>query len=210
MLEHVGMHSSKSHSSETDKNLGHFDLLDRFKEFRSPLRGSLDFVNSWTYFTDPETPKFEDLTSTGPYAGTFEAFTTGQKLRRRYGHLLQTFGPTHFWSCNASRDVETAEQFADGFIGLNWTSNGAAKLHIIPETSDQGGNTLTPGDTCLNYIEDREFGRDYGYHQLSIWQDKFTAPIASRLSMENHGFTFPSLENLQHDGDVRFRNTCSW
>lgn len=159
-----------------------------------PLRGSLEFVNEWTYFTNPLAPEFEDLTSTGPYAGTLEAFTTGQELKRRYGHLLQRSGPTNFWSCSSPRDIATATYFADGFFGLNWTSREVARLHIIPETSELGGNTLTPGDTCLNYIRDREFGHDYGYHQVAIWQTNFTTPIARRLSAENNNFKFSSME----------------
>jgi acid phosphatase len=169
-------------------------LLDRFESFSQPFRGSLEFVNTWAYFTDSVTPEFEDLTTSGPYAGTLEAFTTGQRLREHYKHLLSVRQPTHFWSCNSPRDIATAEWFANGFFGLNWTTSQVAKLHIIPETSDRGADTLTPSDTCLRYIEDKTSGHDQGYSKLALWQDKFTKPIAHRLSAENGGFAFSDME----------------
>ena len=108
--------------------------------------------------------------------------------------MINTNRPTNFWSCSSPRDIATAEWFADGFFGSNWTIHNVAKLHIIPEASDRGGDTLTPGDTCLRYIEDKNSGHDQGYYKLALWQDKFTKHIADRLSSESGGFAFSSLD----------------
>lgn len=53
---------------------------------------------------------------------------------------------------------------------------------------------MTPGATCLRYIDDKVFGHDQGYDKLALWQDKFAAPIAQRLSAESGGFDFSSLD----------------
>ena len=135
-------------------------LLERFQNFSQPFRGSLDFINYWTYFTNTDGSAFENLTTSGPYAGTLEAFRTGQRLRKRYGHLARARRTTNFWSCSSPRDIATAEWFADGFFGLNWTTKHVAKLNVIPETSERGADTLTPGDTCLRYIEDKVSGHE--------------------------------------------------
>jgi acid phosphatase len=53
---------------------------------------------------------------------------------------------------------------------------------------------LTPGDTCLRYIEDKSSGRDQGYYKLALRQDKFAKHIADRLSSESGGFAFSNLD----------------
>ena len=89
--------------------------------------------------------------------------------------------PVNFWSCGSGRDVETARHFADGFFGDDWEGNALANLHIIPETADRGGDTLTPGRSCIKYLDDEVTGHDQGYGRLDQWQTVFTAPIVKRL-----------------------------
>ena len=48
--------------------------MGRMKSASKHLRGSLSFIKDWEYFTDLNDPEFESLTTTGPYAGTLEAF----------------------------------------------------------------------------------------------------------------------------------------
>ncbi|KAF7503836.1 hypothetical protein GJ744_003226 [Endocarpon pusillum] len=192
------------------KNAGarHLALLSRLESYT--LNGSLSFLNNgdWTYFTPPTFPSFENLTTTSPYAGTLSAFTLGTKLRTRYPHLLPSPSstqpqdtPINFWSASTPRDIETALYFADGLFGRDWSGSGTspnstvlptARLHIIPEHLSQGGNTLTPGRSCPNYITDEIRGRDKGYSKLAEWQAVFSKPIAERLSAENPGLTDPS------------------
>lgn len=176
------------------KNAGtrHLQLLDRLKTPGTKLTGALEFLNEWTYFTSPEDPSFEDLTRDGPYAGTKQAEDTGRKLRARYGHL-DLARRVRFWSCSSKRDVETARCFADGFFGPDWEGK-AADLEIIPEEADRGGDTLTPGDTCLKYVEDLEEGHDKGYGKLEEWQKHFTRPIAERLSSDAAGLSLSHLD----------------
>lgn len=157
------------------------------------LKGSLYFLKTWTYFTDPADPAFENLTTEGPFAGTLQAHNTGRKLRRRYDHLVPKDRSIRFWSCSSPRDVETAQYFADGFFGTQWATDGSAELQVIPETAERGADTLTPGDTCHRYRTDA-YGHDYGYHQLEIWQKTFAPAIAERLSGDAVGVSLDPLD----------------
>ncbi|KAI9804964.1 MAG: acid phosphatase pho5 [Piccolia ochrophora] len=165
------------------------DLLDRMRSQKTKLKGDLEFVNSWEYFTS------EQLTTTGPFAGTLEAFTTGVKLRTRYDHLVGTSSAspkTNFWASDCDRVIDTARYFGAGFFGLDWEST--AKLHVIPETEDRGGNTLTPGDTCVKYRTDLKRGHDHGAEMLAKFRATYLPAIADRLEKQNPHIRFTDAE----------------
>lgn len=149
--------------------LGMMILLERIKSSGAELKGSLAFLNDWQYFTDCEftlwvhyvgwmmdhsnahiAPEkhFEQLTTTGPYSGTLEAFTTGVKLRTRYQHLWKKVLDKHtlFWACGCDRVIDTARYFGAGFFGLE---SKRAELQIISEDESKAGDTLTPGYAFL-------------------------------------------------------------
>jgi len=66
---------------------------------------------------------------------------------------------------------------------------------IIPETSDLGADTLTPGDTCLDYannIDDR--GHDYGARQLAVFRSTYLPVIAHRFLEDNPELPFTDDE----------------
>ncbi|KAL8908545.1 MAG: hypothetical protein Q9207_000755 [Kuettlingeria erythrocarpa] len=148
---------------------------------------------------DPEPSSHHDqLTTTGPYAGTLSAFTSGAKLRTRYLSLLPS-RPLNFWASDCKRVVETARYFATGFFGLDWetsTPKGTAKanLHIIPESFDRGADTLTPGDTCFQYRKDMQIGHDYGLIQLSKFRSTYLPAVAARFEAQNPGVRFTDGE----------------
>ncbi|KAK4943940.1 hypothetical protein LTR66_014561, partial [Elasticomyces elasticus] len=172
----------------------HLAFLSKLSSPDVKLNESLAFLRNWTYFTDPVNPSFEDLTESGPYAGTEQAKKTGELLRQRYNHLIRNDTTTNFWTCSSSRDVETARWFAKGFFGPDWDAGTTANLQVIPETAERGADTLTPGDTCLNYINEKTSGHDQGYAHLTAWQSIFTAPIAARLRLYASGIAFTPLE----------------
>jgi len=91
---------------------------------------------------------FEQLTTTGPYSGTLEAFTTGVKLRTRYQHLWEKVvdNRTLFWASECDRVIDTARYFGAGFFGLE---SERAELRIISEDESKAGDTLTPGYAFL-------------------------------------------------------------
>ena len=171
----------------------HLELLKRLRRPGVGLQGSLAFLNTWSYFTNPAEPSFENLTTQGPYAGTLQARNAGRTLQRRYDHLIHKDRSTKIWTCETPRDIETAMFFADGFFGSHWADDGSVQLEIISEDPSRGGNTLTPGDTCLKYRRDT-LGHDFGYLMLDRWQKVFTAPMAQRLATEAVGIYLRPLD----------------
>lgn len=166
------------------------DLHQRIQDANTTLHGDLAFANDWEFFISNPAEHLENLVSTGEYAGTLEAFTTGVKLRTRYKDLLDeavTNGPVSFWASDSSRVVDTARYFGTGFFGIDWTD--LADLYVIPETADRGADTLTPGRSCLNFRdEDNEFGRLYGYKMMDDIRSVYEPPIAERLAKQNPAF----------------------
>ena len=140
--------------------------------------------------------ELDQLISTGPYAGTLSAFKSGTKLRTRYSHLIphpSSFHQTHLWASGSHRVIESARYFSTGFFGLDWASSSAA-LHIIPETTDLGADTLTPGDTCVRYRNDTEYGHDYGVKQLVKYRSTYLPAIRARFQDQNSGIVFSDEE----------------
>ena len=88
--------------------------------------------------------------------------------------------------------METAQYFVSGLLGLEWRAR--ARLHIIPETSDLGADTLTPGDTCRKYLEDGEHGHDYGAFMLSKFRSTYLGPIKRRFRQQNPDIVFSDEE----------------
>ncbi|KAL4805869.1 histidine phosphatase superfamily [Aspergillus unguis] len=177
-------------------------LLNRIKEANVVLNGSLSFLNDWQYFTRNPEEDFDQLTRTGPYSGTLGAFTTGTRLLTRYRHLLPSASKLRFWASDSRRVIETAQYFAAGLLGLDWESSGKAELEIIPETFEQRANTLTPGDTCLLYLQDTVNGHDKGMNMLAQFQQAYAPAIADRLISEEGNsalgtFTNPEIFSMQ-------------
>lgn len=172
------------------------ELYQRLQHLEVEFQGDLEFVNSWNFFLPEPSERLENLVSTGPYAGTLGAFTTGVKLRTRYEHLLTkalSRNQTSFWASGSKRVVATARYFAAGFFGIEWED--IAKLHVIPETSDLGADTLTPGDTCKNYADNiDDFGHDHGIRMLTSFRSTYLPAIAARLEQQNPGVTFTESE----------------
>ncbi|KAH9827268.1 acid phosphatase PHO1-like [Teratosphaeria destructans] len=160
------------------------------------LGGDLAFANEWAFFmSDPE-QRLEKLVAVGPYAGTLEAFTTGVKLRTRYEHLVDqavAANQTSFWASDSGRVVETAKNFVAGFFGIDWADRST--LHVVPETTDLAGDTLTPGKTCRRYRSKLDpYGRDYGARMLYQWRRHYLPPIIDRLKLQNPHVTWSESE----------------
>ncbi|OJJ43068.1 hypothetical protein ASPZODRAFT_19768 [Penicilliopsis zonata CBS 506.65] len=176
----------------------HLALLRRIDELNTHFNGSLSFVNNWTYFSDNPSAEFDQLTRTGPYAGTLQAFTTGVRFRSRYSHLLASRTSTsRLWASDSERVIETARHFAAGLFGLDWETSSLAELEVIPETVDRRADTLTPGDSCLRYIEDTEYGHDYGLRMLGRFQQSYIPLITDRLLSQHQNGALGSLTNME-------------
>jgi hypothetical protein len=176
---------------------GHIALLNRIKEANVALNGSLSFWNDWEYITSTPDEDFDQLTRTGPYSGTLGGFTTGVRLSTRYQHLIPAKSRVRFWASDCQRVIETAKYFAYGLFGLDWESSGKAELEIIPETFDRRADTLTPGDTCLRYLEDTKDGHDKGMNTLALFQETYTPAIAANLIAEQGNSALETFTNME-------------
>ncbi|KAE8845886.1 hypothetical protein PTNB73_01867 [Pyrenophora teres f. teres] len=162
-------------------------VFQRMKASNKTFTGNLSFFNNWTLYWTCDQTDLEQLTSTGPFAGTLSSFTTGVRLRTRYQHLLthaktsHPITPTTFWASNSSRVIQTAKHFASGFFGLDYTTTRTANLSVISEHSSLGGNTLTPGRTCLANKRDEHNGQRNGYRLAAQYRATYMPPIRERL-----------------------------
>lgn len=175
-------------------SLGMWSLYQRLQEANTTLHGDLAFATEWDFFME-DPADIENLVSTGPYAGTLEAFATGVKLRTRYQDLIdEAFarGQTTYWASDSARVIDSAKYFAAGFFGID---SPMAKLEVIPETPDRGADTLTPGRTCLNYRNNvDDHGHDYGYTMMDAIRSTYEPAIAARLAEQNTKFLFTEDE----------------
>lgn len=118
------------------------------------------------------------------------------RLRTRYAHLLtRAFSlpsKLKFWASDSPRVIDTARYFGTGFFGLDWANT--TRLEIISEHSSLGANTLTPGDTCLAYVEDEEEGHDKGYTMLDRYRATYLGAIRIRLLKQNPEIEFTDDE----------------
>ncbi|ORY18701.1 histidine phosphatase superfamily [Clohesyomyces aquaticus] len=170
-------------------------LLEKMKQSKIAFQGDLAFVKDWELFWSDDS-LMEHLTSTGPFSGTLGSFTTGVRLRTRYHNLIPTARSSEskirFWASDSDRVIDTARYFGAGFFGLDWQDT--AQLHIVPETSDLGGDTLTPGDTCLKYVEDVEEGHDKGPAMMQKYRATYMPAIRQRLLEQNPKMEFSDDE----------------
>ncbi|KAA8618384.1 Histidine phosphatase superfamily branch 2 [Pyrenophora tritici-repentis] len=174
-------------------------VYQRMKASNKTFTGNLAFFNNWTLYWTSDKTEVEQLTTTGPFAGTLSAFTTGVRLRTRYQHLLtHATTPTTFWASNSTRVIQTAKHFASGFFGLDYTTTHTANLTVISEHSSLGANTLTPGRTCLLNKKDKQHGQRNGYRLAAQYRATYMPPIRERLlTQTDMSFSDPEIYAMQ-------------
>ncbi|KAF2810248.1 phosphoglycerate mutase-like protein [Mytilinidion resinicola] len=182
-------------------------LVKKLTELNITYVDDLAFLNDWVFFSkDPES-EFEQLTTTGPYSGSLGAFTTGVRLRTRYHHLLPQRlshdSKTTLWASGCPRVIDTAQYFSAGFFGLNW--NTTSSIRVIPETDDLGADTLTPGDTCKAFNDDKELGHDQGAKMMAKYRSTYVGPIRERLLKQN-----PAIKYLADDEIYAMQEMCGF
>ncbi|KAK5725798.1 hypothetical protein LTR15_003988 [Elasticomyces elasticus] len=192
------VHVMARHAERYPTTLSGIRMLELFQHIQHAnvtLQGDLAFSNDWNFFMR-DLEHLENLVATGPNAGTLEAFETGVKLRTRYEHLLEEAvarNQTNFWASDSKRVLETAGYFGAGFFGLDWKN--LARLHVVPESEDRGGDTLTPGRTCFKYSNNADgHGHAYGVRMWSQWRESYMFAIIERLSRVNPGITLSENE----------------
>ncbi|KAK3648967.1 hypothetical protein LTR56_007099 [Elasticomyces elasticus] len=195
------VHMMARHAERYPTTLSGIRMLELFQHIQHAnvtLQGDLDFANDWDFFMR-DLEHLENLVATGPNAGTLGAFETGVKLRTRYEHLLEealSRNQTNFWASDSKRVRETAGYFGAGFFGLDWRDT--ARLHVISEAEDRGGDTLTPGKTCFKYANNADgHGHAYGVRIWSQWRESYMPAIVERLSRTGIRFSESEVYSMQ-------------
>jgi acid phosphatase len=164
---------------------------------------------------DPET-QLDQLTSTGPYAGTVGAFTTGTKLQSRYPDLVSKIhsDPKRLkvWASDSNRVKESARLVSLGMFGGNYSID----MQVIAEGYETGGNTLTPTSACPKYDQDNVAGHDLGTHMMAIWEVIYIRAIADRIEdqlyddRKKHEATGEPLIVLSADEVFSMQEMCAF
>lgn len=129
----------------------------------------------------------EQETVYGPYSGLLGSYANGAQYRARYGHLYDENKVLPIFTAGFERVVMTGRKFGQGFLGLNYTDMAA--VQIIPETPQQGANTLnTECYLAVDKLTNCE--TPSGHFQKHImwgngWKYPQFARAAKRLNKEN-------------------------
>ncbi|KAF2263405.1 phosphoglycerate mutase-like protein [Lojkania enalia] len=170
-------------------------LQDRMKNFGIVFKGDLSFFNEWELFLSDDS-QIGQLTTTGPFSGSLGSVATGVRLRTRYQPLLAKAmsrrGKVKYWASDSQRVIDTARYFGTGFFGIGWQN--VSNLEVISESPELGGDTLTPGDTCIAYGEDDEEGHGQGARLTEMYRATYLADTRKRLLKQNPEIEFSDEE----------------
>lgn len=137
-------------------------------------RGSLSFLNDWTYKLGEEI-----LT---PF-GRHQLFDLGVSMRMKYGYLLKNFTETNtlpvFRTESQNRMWSSAMHFAIGFFGYPFEGKYEQSITI---ESHGINNTLSPDKTCHN---ENHTERTSWY--VRRWVERYLKTARKRLNAHLHG-----------------------
>ncbi|KAK9473651.1 histidine phosphatase superfamily [Dipodascopsis tothii] len=159
-------------------------VVDRLLSADVTPTGPLSFLSTYTWpATDAD---YEEETTMGPYAGTLDAFSVGTEYRARYGALYDDSEIMPIFASEEERVVVTAHNFAQGFLGVNYSDY--SEFQIIPEDVSRGANTLTWKLGCNNY--NKTLYSDY----IDSFSDDYAVQAADRLNTLAPGYNITSDE----------------
>jgi acid phosphatase len=91
--------------------------------------------------------------------------------------------------------IQTARYVAAGLLNLDWQNYPSSPVvKVIPEELSQDANTLTPGNSCPNYLSDEEEGWAKGWKSMHKFRATYFPTIRDRLRKENPGIEFTDDE----------------
>lgn len=146
-------------------------------------KGPLSFIKGYEYFIEDES-NLELESFKGFYSGLADCYQFGSELRERYGKLFdgKTIHPV--FAGDMERVVDSARAFAKGFFATNYTD--LASIQPIPEIAEQGANTLSTSDSCLN------LNKSAGTAITDNFSDNYLKKAATRLNTLSPGFNITS------------------
>lgn len=190
------------------------DVWQKIAKKKGQLKGSLEFANWWIPFADGETALNNQESVYGAYSGLLGAYANGADYRRRYGHLYDPETILPIFTSGYERVTMTGRKFGQGFLGYNYTDMAA--IQIIPETEDQGANTLVAGFCpygTQNFtrcpVPDKKYQESY----VNGWYLDEFKHLANRLNKENGlNLTAADASNLISNAayELAIRGSSPW
>ncbi|KAH3680304.1 hypothetical protein WICMUC_000371 [Wickerhamomyces mucosus] len=116
----------------------------------------------------------------GYYSGLADGYNLGNQLRAKYSHLFDDESAHPVFASSQTRVVESAQAFAKGFFGYNYTE--LASIQSIPEKKYMGANSLTSSAACANYN-----GSKYD-DVVNQFNQSYLDQAAIRLNYQSPGF----------------------
>lgn len=139
----MSRHGERYPTTHTGSIIAQF--AKNISEASGDFTSRLEFLNEWTMATDDWiyslSDQLEQETLTGPAAGSMRMFTLGSEFRARYNDVwnFRDHAQIKVWSSDSTRVIHSAKYFSSGYFGVNTT----VAVEVIPETSEQWGNSLT-------------------------------------------------------------------
>ncbi|KAL1898295.1 hypothetical protein Cpir12675_002002 [Ceratocystis pirilliformis] len=166
---YVSRHGSRF--PDTGAYNGWVSMYERFQAAQFTATGSLSFLKDWEpVLTNPSA----QIAMESP-TGWKEAYDMGYMLRTRYPDLYTDGDSFYTWANNYTRVIQTARNFARGFLGPR-----AEELGKIVSVTSKGytgaiGNSLAPGDQCPAFSDDE------GGSLAEAWKGIYIPPVQKRL-----------------------------
>lgn len=158
------------------------ELVERLQKYPHGLKGGLSFLNDYTYFVSDEKDYGMITTpsnAAGPYWGSETARRAGESFRDKYGSLYDN-ETVVLYGTSSGRVHDTAQYFAQGFLGQEYGPNMVEYMNIS-EDSSRGFNSLTPRFGCKNYNQSAYSDK------LRRYSDGYRQRIVDRLQASNPG-----------------------
>lgn len=148
--------------------------------------GPLEFLPGWQLDMTPG-----EVALLSP-RGRGEMYDLGVELRYRYLNLYNDSTPFTVWSAGQERVINSAQSFAQGFVGLNWTR--LATLYIQPDSVNYTfANSLTASAACPAY------SNNGGVYQTN-YENEVLPQVVKRLQpfVPGYNLTQSDVQNFQY------------
>ncbi|KAH3680305.1 hypothetical protein WICMUC_000372 [Wickerhamomyces mucosus] len=155
-------------------------IIEKLKNITvSEYVGPLAFLKDYEYYVK-DSAYLELESENGYYSGLADGYNLGNQLRAKYSHLFDGESVHPVFASSKTRVVESAQAFAKGFFGRNYTD--LASIQPVSESAKMGANTLTSSKACVNY--------NSSTHDdiVSQFNQSYLDQAAIRLNYQSPGF----------------------
>ncbi|CAI5757445.1 unnamed protein product [Candida verbasci] len=176
----VSRHGERFPTANSARN--QIKIWNKFKQHNGTFNGALNFLNDYEFYAPDENYYGLETTpenSQGLFSGTTDALRRGAQFRAKYKDLYNANQTLPVFTSNSNRVHQTAQYFAQGFLGQGYSNPNAVKINILAEGENTGANSMTPLDSCVAYDSDEN------KNASSAYNDDWLKNLGDRLTKEN-------------------------